>query len=190
MSYKVRLTHIHSDFSLEPAGALPWTVELNNDDDLILLMNRVAVETTQHVLGDHPELEITVGSRRSIVAVVSGQLYYTDIHSQNRKGLKLVAEEIISMLQGKPVDLALRKESEDDDVGFVHHPAPSLRYWSLRSMRRGLRYCVLLLLIAVCATCSLIVWESLSDEPSLLAVDRFVSRGAGADQALREVSGV
>lgn len=182
MPYKVRLSHINPDFGIEPTPETPWSVDVETDDEMVLLLNRVAITSSQEPAADCPELEILVGSKRLLVTAVGGQLYFTEPYSANRQSLKVVPDEIIRLLQNKPLEeVFIEAEAEEAPV----------RYSGGASGGSPLFKVILwLILLSIMGLSGGVVWKELSYRPRLVIAPDFIPSLSSDSELLRELYGV
>ncbi|MDP4644290.1 MAG: hypothetical protein NWS71_07605 [Opitutales bacterium] len=183
MPFKVRLSHINPDFTVEPVPEGSWTDEMADDDALIYLMNRVAVSEHGQTLVEFPEIEITKGSQRVTVTSVKGQLFYNDPHSANRQNLKVVPEEVIRLLQDKPLDEVFTNDSEQ-------HEAPTIKYQKKSTVAQVFGVLALLGMAVVMFICGRVILHEFTYRPSLIVEPKFIHTMEGEQVALKKYSGV
>ena len=181
MPYKIRLTHIHSDYSVEPTPTKSWSVRIEEDEELVLMMNRVAITSSQHPVVDFPTMEITLGSTRVVVTAVSGQLYYTDPNSPNRQNLKVIAEEAIQLLHGNPLEIVFQPEAEAETSKPVRYRPSGMGPWP--------KAVLLLSMAVIVGFCVKVIKDHLGYRPSLVASIRFIP-SIGGGEVFREVHGI
>ncbi|HAV12233.1 MAG TPA: hypothetical protein DCX06_01890 [Opitutae bacterium] len=114
MPYKVRLSHINKDFTFDPYPEGYWSDQVPDDSGLIFLMNRVAVAASQHATVEFPEIEINKEGRRVTVTAVNGQLIYNDTHTAHCQNLKVIPDEVIRLLEDKPLDQVFVGRGDED----------------------------------------------------------------------------
>lgn len=183
MPFKVRLSHINQDFTIEPAPNGSWTDEIADDDALVYLMNRVAVAGHGQALVEFPEIEITKGSLRVTVTSVKGQLFYNDPHSKNRQNLKVVPEEVIRLLQDKPLDEVFTDDSDP-------HEMPTVKYQKKSVLTQTLSTLSLLGMLAVIFVCGRVILREFTYRPSLIVEPKFIHTIEGEHAAFKKYSGV
>jgi hypothetical protein len=182
MHYNVQLTNINPDFSVEPKPEEPWTVRVDSDEEMIFLMNRVAVTSSQETMLEFPELEITVFNKRVLVTAIEGMLYYTEPRSENRQNLKVIPQEVICLLANKPFE----EISPDASPAEVNASAANL------VKGRGLfSWPVLLLACLVLAIGGGgVLLKKLTIRPSLVGVPRFIPVFVGEKEVIDRFSDV
>ena len=183
MSYKVRLSQINPDFSFQPPPEGDWTNTIEDDDGLIFLMNRVAVAASQDALVDFPEIEITKGSRRVNVTAVSGQLIYNDAHTSSRQNLKVIPDEVIRLLEGKPLDEVFLDADEKEIE------APEVRYRKSIGTPKFKAMALAVMLGSLCWAAFVIKQEYGTSE-TLIGTPRFIHNTEGAEEVLKNYQGV
>ncbi len=170
MHYTLTVRHINEDFSIPSStDTTEWQTSFEDNADLILFLNRVAIATSQSAPVDFPEIEIFVDQsfNRFLVKAIQGQLYFTDPHSQNRRDLKVIPEEAIRLLAGKPLEEVFLHEGED--LGYTPIPQKKSR-WPVFLLRQAI---VLISIIVVVLSLRYTINE-VQERESLIEVPRFV----------------
>ncbi len=183
MHYTVHFSHINPDFSVEQRPEAPWSMEAESDEDMIFLMNRVAVTTSQCKVLDFPEMEITVRNKRVTVTSIEGLLYYSDPSSANRRNLKVVPEEVIRLLADVPLEEVFRDASDSEEVR-------SVPYCRKSNGKRVFRLVVFCVMGAALGFLGRVVWKELIEKPSLLRIGHFIPSIEGNEKILEECSAV
>ncbi len=111
MPYQIRLSHINPDYTVEPLPTGSWSAVIEDDEDLIVMMNRVAITSSQNSSHEYPVMDIDAGDIRVTVTVIGGQLYYTDTNVPNRSNIKVIAEGAIQLLHGSSPEHVQREEA-------------------------------------------------------------------------------
>jgi hypothetical protein len=183
MPYQVRLSHIRPDYSVEPPPTETWSAVVEDDDDLIVMMNRVAITSSQNMSHEYPVLDVVAGSIRATITVIGGQLYYTDPNAPNRSNIKVVADGALQLLHGSSFESVLQAEVVDDQETFA---AGAYRRPGIGPRVRGVLLVILLvsLLGAVSFT-----WQQLTHRARLVPSAEFVP-GAVAGLSIRAYAGV
>lgn len=184
MPFKVRLSHINPDFTVEPLPEASWTDDVADENALVYLMNRVAVAGHGQTLVEFPEIEITKGSQRVTVTSVKGQLFYNDLGSPNRQNLKVVPEEVIRLLQDKPLDEVFTNDSEVEDA------SPTIKYQKKSNLAQVFGVLSLLGVLVVVFICGRVVLREFTYRPSLIVEPKFIHTMEGEQVALKKYSGV
>jgi len=187
MDYKVSVTHINSDLTAEPPPEGPWEEVLHTDEALVLLLNRVAVATTQTTFLDIPQVEITVGHKRATVSAIAGQLFYNDAHSKNHQNLKVIADEVLGLLADKPLEEIFTDSTEDDKEEGVDRYLMNYRSTGLSSM---FSFIFLLVLCSVIGICGRVLWLEFSIQPSLIKPNQFIPILDGEAEIIRKYSDI
>ncbi|MGJ8651635.1 MAG: hypothetical protein ACSHX8_00040 [Opitutaceae bacterium] len=167
MSYKVRISHINPDFSFDPLPESSWVDEIPNEEGLIFLLNRIAVAALKGSPDEYPEVEIICEGKRVNVTVLSdGQLLYNDKHSNNQQNLKVIAEDVIRLLENVPlVQIFLSRDVEDKSMP-VQHGLNSIAGLKLH-LRALLVMCVTLLI------CGSLIYKDLVNETAWIETPEF-----------------
>lgn len=183
MSYEIRVTHICEDFTITDVHSEVWKRSIDNSDDLTLLLNRVAIATTQFSVVEFPEVQIQWESRRVLIRAISGKLYYTEHGSSHRKDLVVVPEEILRLLEGQSVEQALHRDPEED---VYSRPAFAGSAYGSSKFKRNF-----LLLTLIIFGCSLYYsWNVLTESSTLLESPRFVATMEKQGELLRQYADV
>ena len=111
MPYQVRLSHINSDYSVVPLPIDTWSTVVEDEDALIIMLNRVAITSSQHPTHEYPVISVAAGSIRATITVIGGQLYYTDPNVLNRSNIKVVAGGALQLLKGSSFESVLKSEA-------------------------------------------------------------------------------
>lgn len=59
MRYDIRVSHVAEDYTISDEGSELWACRIGDPGDLKLLLNRVAIATTQYSVVDFPEVRIS-----------------------------------------------------------------------------------------------------------------------------------
>ncbi|MDQ8206849.1 hypothetical protein QEH52_04970 [Coraliomargarita sp. SDUM461003] len=183
MQFSARFRHIDSQFGFETEPLEAWTADYENADLLTIDLNRMAIASSQHAVLDFPEVEICGGQRRATVRAINGQLFYSDLQSQNRKDLKVLPTEVARLLEGQSLDTVFQREEAD-----VYEPLQHQVYRSGSSRTIGM-----LALIGMCVVlglCSTMVWRDVSDQPRLYREPEFVASSSQEREVLRQYADV
>ncbi|MGB0416762.1 MAG: hypothetical protein ACPGKS_07935 [Coraliomargarita sp.] len=183
--YKVLVSHINPDISFEPIPEAPWSQSVPDDEALIVLLNRIAIASSQSKPLEYPEVEITAESRRAFITIVNGHLYYTERNS-NRQNLQVVAENIPDLLKGLPVEL--EKPREETYVRERHQP--NRRYHGSGPSGGVFRAVFWGIFIALFAICAIRVFRELSYRPSLFQRPEFIYQKSGATVFMERYAGL
>ena len=187
MPYQVRLSHIHPDYSVEPPPTDTWSAVVEEDDDLIVMLNRVAIASSQNPSHEYPVIDVVAGSIRATITVIGGQLYYTDPNAPNRSNIRVVADSALQLLHGSSLESVLQAEAamdDDDDES----PVASGEY--RRSGVGPRARATLLTVLLTVLTCLLATsWKQLTYRPSLVPDYEFTPR-AIAGMEMRAYSGI
>ena len=184
-SYKVRVSDINPDFSWDPEPVGTWLKVCEHQDDLVLLLNRIAIATTQGCGAEPPVAEITWGSQRVRVQVLNGFLYYSDLACTSRSNLKILAEEVVSLLSGEQTDAGLQGYQAVADQ--ERSCDTEIRYRA--NSHRG-RFFLLVACCAVTAFCGYLVLNALLSKPLLVGPPPFTSQEIAGDSLLSDLCGV
>ena len=188
MPYQVRLSHINSDYSVVPLPIDTWSSVIEDDDDLIIMLNRVAITSSQHPTHEYPIITVVAGSIRATITVIGGQLYYTDPNALNRSNIKVVADGVLQLLKGSSFESVLQSEA-----AMISQEAESAD-WSRRSrvgpnVRGHLLVVLLVVLLAVLSNTVMSTWKQLTGSPNLVPIFEFTP-GTIAGGSIRAYSGL
>ena len=111
MSYQIRLSHINPDYTVEPVPTGSWSAVIEDDEDLIVMMNRLAITSSQHPSNEYPIMDIDAGGIRATLTVIGGQLYYTDTNVPNRSSIRVIAEGAVQLLHGSSLEHVQQEEA-------------------------------------------------------------------------------
>ena len=184
MPYNVCLHHIRPDYSVEPPTADSWSTVVEDDDDLIVMMNRVAITSSQNPSHEYPVIDVVAGSIRATITVIGGQLYYTDPNAPNRSNIKVVADGALKLLHGSSFESVLQAEAEIESEAARSSAVyrPSLIGSRLRSV-------LLIVLFASLGTSLILLWRGLTYRPRFVPAFEFVP-GAIDEMNLRSYTGI
>lgn len=116
MLYSVSFRYINPDFTCDSLEGGVWHAEYTDDEAFITALNRLAIASSEPAVVDFPEAEVRAKNKRVTVRAINGQLYYTDLHSQNRKNLKVVPVEIVRLIAGLSLEEVFRSETTDEEI--------------------------------------------------------------------------
>jgi len=188
MPYQVRLSHINSDYSVVPLPIDTWSTVVEDDDDLIIMLNRVAITSSQHPSHEYPVISVAAGSIRATITVIDGQLYYTDPNALNRSNIKVVAGGVLQLLKGSSFESVLQSEAT-----MITREAElankSRRSRGGPSIRDHLLVVLLIVLLAVLCNTVISTWKQLTEGPALVPDFEFTP-GAIAGESIRAYSGL
>ena len=188
MPYQVRLSHINSDYSVVPLPIGTWSSVVEDDDDLIIMLNRVAITSSQHPSHEYPVISVAAGSIRATITVIGGQLYYTDPNALNRSNIKVVADGVLQLLKGSSFESVLQSEAAML-IGEAKLADKSRRSRVEPSVRRHLLVVLLIVLLAVLCNTVISTWKQLTGGPALVPIFEFTP-GAIAGESIRAYSGL
>jgi hypothetical protein len=183
MAYEIKVSHISEDYDT-PAdeNAQTWVRRIEEPSELILLLNRIAIATTQLPFVDFPEVRISWESHHVEVRVIRGKLYYTELNSSNRKDLVVTPDEVIRLLEGQPIEQALRRDPKED----VYIRPISGGHLGTRGVKKALLW-ISLSLLAVSIFFS---WRSLREQVRLVQAPNFVPTMQEEAELLRRYADV
>lgn len=184
MLYQVRLSHIHPDYSVEPPPVDTWSAVVEGDDDLIVMMNRVAITSSQNPSHEYPVIDVVAGSIRATITVIGGQLYYTDPNAPNRSNIKVVADGALLLLHGSSFESVLQAEAAMEDEA----PATTGAYRP-SGIGPRVRATLLVVLLTIFGCMVTTTWQQLAYRPSLVPDFEFTP-GAIAGVGIRAYSGI
>ena len=185
MPYQVHLSHINADYSVVPLPIGTWSSLLEDDDDLIILLNRVAITSSQHPSHEYPIITVVAGSIRATITVIGGQLYYTDPNALNRSNIKVVAVRVMQLLKGSSFESVLQSDAATILEEAELAGNKSRRLWFGPRVRGHL----LVVLLAVLSNTVISTWKQLTAAPNLVPVFDFTP-GAIAGESIRAYSGL
>ena len=184
MPYQVCLSHINSDYSVDPLPTGSWSAVIDEDDDLIVMLNRVAITSSQNPSHEYPVMDIDAGEIRAIVTVIGGQLYYTDANVPNRSNIKVIAEGALKLLHGS----SLEHVQQEEALLRAEQARLENLYRSQRLVPR-MRSILLFLLFASLLGLGVFVVDEFNQQPSLVPEYSFVANSIeGMD--IRKYTGV
>lgn len=185
MKFTATYKHIDLDFDFERLEESTWSAEYVDEESFLLALNRMAIASSQHAVVEFPEVEILAKNMRVTVRAINGQLFYTDLHSQNRKDLKVVPLEIVRLINGLPLEEVFRQEEEPDEV-----------YVSTKHKRRRIGTNPLTKLLALVIMCVILgfsakfVWNDITHMPRLHTVPQFIPSLGSEGEVLRKYADV
>lgn len=182
MPYDIRVSHITSEYTIEPDQTQEWSVTLSNRDEIILLLNRIAIATTQYPVVEFPEVKITRETRRVIIRAISGQLYYSEVHSDTRKDLKVIPEEAIRLLEGQSIEQAFARKEEVE----AYLPGASQHSRSSKLVSR----LIMSLCTVIFFAAAFYSWSVWSQTSSLITTPRFIHILENEGELFREYADV
>ena len=185
MQLSAKFNHIDKDFGFSDPDGESWSVVFENEEEFVLALNRMAIATSQHSVVEFPEVEVTGRNVRVTIHSIGGQLYYTDLHSQNRKNMKVIPVEIIRLIQGKPLDEVFKRDDEEADETYV---PPQRAYQDKTSP--VVKVAALLFMCAVVAFTGHKIWKEFSYEPRLSAKPSFIPSLSEESEVLRKYADV
>lgn len=183
--YKVLVSNVNSDITFEPPVEADWSQRIDTDEELIILLNRIAIVSSQTKPIEYPEVEITVDSRRAFITIVDGHIYYTERNS-NRQNLQVVAENVPDLLKGLHVELEKPPEQKRE---HVQHQLPR-RYKGTGGTGGGVRLAFWLIFCGIFGFCVLYVFKELTDRPSLIQKADFIFQSSGMELFLERHAGL
>ncbi|CAA6690579.1 MULTISPECIES: hypothetical protein [unclassified Lentimonas] len=184
MPYRIRLSHINRDYSVEPIPTESWAAVIEDDEELVIMLNRVAITSSQNPSHEYPVMDVVAGGVRATITVIGGQFYYTDTNVPNRSNIKVIAEGAVKLLQGSPLE-NVQQDVEvlvANESGLAHVYRPSRLGARLRHLLWGV---LLITLISV----GIFIVKELKDQPSLVPDQAFVAEPIDG-MTLRAYSGV
>jgi hypothetical protein len=184
MLYQVSLSNIHPDYSVDPPPTDTWSAVVEDDDALIVMMNRVAIASSQNQSHEYPVLDIVTGGIRATITVIGGQLYYTDPSTPNRSNIKVVADGALKLLHGSSFESVLQAEAEIESEA-----ARSSAPYRPSVIGPRLRLVLWIVLFASIGTSLTLLWRGLTYRPRLVPTSEFVP-GAIDEMSLRSYTGI
>jgi len=182
MPYEIKVTHICEDYTISDEHSEVWTRTIENPGELTLLLNRIAIATTQFPVVELPEVHITWDHHHILIRVIGGKLYYTELRSNNRRDLVVTPDEAIRLLEGQPVEKALHRDPKED----VYIRPTSGGNLSTKKFKNVLLVVSLLLFAASAFYC----WRSLSEQVRLVEAPNFVPTMEEEGKLLRQYADV
>lgn len=185
MQYSASYRYINPDFSCAQLEGGTWSAEYAGEEAFITALNRMAIASSQHAVVDFPEVEVKAKNKRVTVRAINGQLFYTDLHSQNRKDLKVVPFEIVRLIAGLPLEEVFRSEKADDEEVYL---PPKHKH------RRGAspltKLLAVIIMCVILAICTKLVWEDLTHLPRLHSAPHFIPSLGSEGEVLRKYADV
>jgi len=185
MHYSASYRYINPDFSCEPLEGGTWITEYLDEETFITALNRMAIASSQHAVVDFPEVEVRAKNKRVTVRAINGQLYYTDLHSQNHKDLKVVPVEIVRLIAGLPLEEVFRSETTGDEEAYL---PPKRKHRSGASPLTKLL--ALIMMCGILGFCAKLIWEDLTRMPRLHSVPHFIPSLGSEGGVLRKFADV
>lgn len=185
MQYSATFRYIDSDFEFDRLEEGVWRAEYADEDAFTTALNRMAIASSQHPVVDFPEMEVSARNTRVTVRAINGQLFYTDLHSQNRKDLKVVPVEVLRLIEGLPLEEVFREEEEKP---VETYEAP--KHVRGRSVNPLTRILVLLVTGILLSFCALYVWDEVSHLPRLHTAPQFIPDLSIEGEVLRKYADV
>lgn len=185
MEYSAKFRNIDKEFAFEDLELGSWNAEYENEDEFIMALNRMAIATSQHSVIEFPEVEVKAKNMRVTIQAIDGELFYTDLHSQNRKNMKVVPQEVIRLIEGLPLDEVFKREDKAAEEVYV---APNHSY---RAARNGTGKSIsLIVMLCVVSICGYLVWKELDKTPSLTSTPQFIPDMKNEGEVLRKYADV
>jgi hypothetical protein len=185
MQYSVSFRYINPDFTCESLEGGLWHVDYTDDEAFITTLNRMAIASTEPAVVDFPEAEVRAKNKRVTVRAINGQLYYTDLHSQNRKNLKVVPVEIVRLIAGLSLEEVFRSKTTADEAIYLlpkHKPRsganPLIKLLSV------------IIMLVILGFCTKLFWEDLTRMPRLHTAPHFIPSLGGESEVLRKYADV
>jgi hypothetical protein len=158
------------DFKVHDDGVDPWDEEIEEDRDLVIFLNRVAIASSQSRAVEHPVVEFSAGKKRASVTAIRGQLFYSDLHRPNVQNLNVIAEEIVGFLTDR-----ITPGAHELNPAPAEAKIPMARYSDGGAQTvRVLRAAAVVFLGAILVLCGLRVYQTLTYRPSLVDTPPFV----------------
>lgn len=145
----------------------------------------MAIAASQHSLVDFPEVEVRYKGMRVTIQAIDGELFYTDLHSQNRKNIKVIPVEVIRLLEGKPLDEVFKQEDgqEEPSCASSHHTYQ-------KSTGGPRKLIALLVMFFVISGCTVMIWKEIGTTPSLTSRPQFIPEMKQEGEVLRKYADV
>lgn len=182
MRYDIRVSHVAEDYTISDEGSELWACRIGDPGDLKLLLNRVAIATTQYPVVDFPEVRISWDSHHVHIRAINGALYYTELKSDHRRDLVVTPDEVVRLLEGQPVEQALRRDPGEED----YIPPASGGQLGTGQFKRALLVLSLVLLVASI----FYSWRTLSEQVRLVKAPNFVPTMENEGELLRQYADV
>lgn len=126
---------------------------------MIILLNRVAITSSQHPSHEYPIITVVAGSIRATITVIGGQLYYTDPNALNRSNIKVVADGVMQLLKGSSFESVLQSEAATI-LEEAESADKSRRSWFGPRVRGHLLVVLLIVLLAVLSNTVISTWKN------------------------------
>ena len=182
MLFHIRVSNIGEDYRISDLHNEVWTCRIEDAGELVLLLNRVAIATTQFPVVEFPEVRISWDSHHVHIRAINGKLYYTELKSAHRRDLVVTPDEVIRLLEGQPVEQALQRDPDEDN--YVR-PSSGGRMGAGQFKRA-----LLLLSLALLAVSGFYSWKTLSDQVRLVKAPNFVHTMENEGALLRKYADV
>lgn len=182
MLYELRVSNISEDYTITDDLTESWTCRIEDPAELILLLNRVAIATTQFPVVEFPEVRISWESHHVQIRAINGKLYYTELKSSNRRDMVVTPDEVVRLLEGQSVEQALRRDPEED----VYIRPTSGGHLGARQVKNAL----LVISLSLLAASTFFSWRSLSQQVRLVKVPNFVHTMENEGELLRQYADV
>ncbi len=184
MHYSATFKHIDQNFGFDGDITTSWSKEYSEEAAFILDLNRMAIASSQYPVVDFPEVEVRCHSVRVTVRSIRGQLYFDDLHSQNRKNLKVVPVEVVRLIEGQPLDEVFKRDPSEEE--FYVPPKPRRRrrnHWLTRVI-------ALVGMFVILGYCSKVIWRDIREQPRLHHAPKFLPTLSEAGEVLRKYADV
>lgn len=185
MEYSAKFRYIDIEFGFDALDQGSWSTEYDNEDDFILSLNRMAIATSQHSVVEFPEVEVRAKGMRVTIQSIDGQLFYTDLHSQNRKNMKVIPVEVVRLIEGKPLDEVFKQEDEVEEPSYESSHSAYRKSTSARG-----KLIALLVMFLVISGCSVVIWKEVGTTPSLTSAPQFIPDMKQEGEVLRKYADV
>lgn len=185
MDYSAKFRHIDKEFGFDGLDLGSWTADYDNEDDLILALNRMAIATSQQSVVEFPEVEVLARSMRVTIHSIDGELFYTDLHSQNRKNMKVVPVEVVRLIEGKPLDEVFKQDEEPVEESFA-----SSQHTYRKSSSGAGKLVALVVMFSVLGVCGFMFWKEFGRSQSLTSTPQFIPDMKQEGEVLRQYADV
>jgi hypothetical protein len=185
MQFSATFRHIDKDFGFEALELGRWSEDYEDEESFILALNRMAIASSQQSVFDFPEVEVRAKLRRVTIRAIDGQLYYSDFNSQHQKDLKVVPDEVVSLLGGTPIEGVFQAQ-ESEPTTYV---PPQLKPYR-NERNRYITVGALILMLVVLGICSQFIWHDVSQPARLHTAPQFIPSLSEESEVLRKYADV
>jgi hypothetical protein len=183
MPYFATFLHIDQNFEFNDLESGKWNVEYQRQEDFVLALNRMAIASSQHAVVEFPEVDVRLGHTRVTVRAINGQLFYTDVNSQNHKDLKVVPAEVIDLMAGKNVNEVFRRDEEEAEYVLPKGQKYRDRSWLTQAI-------ALVIMLVILSFSMQSIWQDVTSAPRLRTAPEFIPSSSQGSEILRQYADI